>query len=145
MRRGSTPEDNMGGSRAESLSHGECLRLLGRAGVGRVVYTKHAMPAIDLVGYTMRDGAVIIRSPGDSELPSAVRNAVVAFQADRLSADLTAGWSVSVVGHATEISDHAEVAELSGAAPTPWPTSAGDRFLKITVKLASGTRIGNGR
>ncbi|MBN6033765.1 pyridoxamine 5'-phosphate oxidase family protein [Amycolatopsis sp. 195334CR] len=135
----------MGGSRAESLSHGECLRLLERAGVGRVVYTKHAMPAIDLVAYTMREGAVIIRSPEHSELPAALRNAVVAFQADRLSDDLTAGWTVSVVGHATEISDDAEVARLSAAARTPWPTSAADRFLKITVKLASGTRIGNGR
>ncbi|UJW35677.1 pyridoxamine 5'-phosphate oxidase family protein [Saccharothrix sp. AJ9571] len=135
----------MGGSRAEALSHGECLDLLERAGVGRVVYTKHAMPAIDLVGYTMRDGAVIIRSSGDSELPGALRNAVVAFQADRLSSDLTAGWTVSVVGHATEISDRAELARLSGAAVTPWATSPADRFLKITVKLASGTRIGGGR
>ncbi|AXB44539.1 pyridoxamine 5'-phosphate oxidase family protein [Amycolatopsis albispora] len=139
----------MGGSRAESLSHGECLRLLGRAGVGRVVYTKHAMPAIDLVAYTMREGAVIIRSPGDSELPAAVRNAVVAFQADRLSADLADGWTVSVVGHATEISDRTEVTELAAlpelSAPPPWATSGADRFLKITVKLASGTRMGDGR
>jgi hypothetical protein len=37
------------GTTIEKLSRAECLRLLGQVPVGRIVYTRQAMPAVELV------------------------------------------------------------------------------------------------
>ena len=80
------------------LGEQECLRLLGTTGIGRLAYTRAALPEIRAVTYTLRDGAVVIPTRTGSALARAVRGAVVAFEADSYDQTARTGWSVTVVG-----------------------------------------------
>lgn len=42
----------------------ECLRLLRTVSVGRIVFTEHALPAIQPVNFTVEGGEVFIRTSG---------------------------------------------------------------------------------
>jgi hypothetical protein len=81
----------------ESLSVGDCLRLLGSAGIGRLAYTQAALPAVRPVTFTLGGDDVLIPVHAGSPLVGAVRGAVVAFEADAYDAG-RAGWTVTVVG-----------------------------------------------
>ena len=83
----------------EQLSRDECLRLMGLVPVGRIVYTRQALPAVELVNFALDDGDIIIRTDAGGKLAAATRGAVVAFEADSVDVTGHAGWSVTVVGH----------------------------------------------
>ncbi|MFD8500051.1 pyridoxamine 5'-phosphate oxidase family protein [Amycolatopsis sp. NPDC059657] len=122
------------------LSYRECLRLLGTVSLGRLVHSAHALPAVRLVPFAVRESAVIMRVV-DSDVAKAVRDAVVAFQADDVLADLGGGWSVTVVGHATAVKDAAELAKLAGLRPWPWGIKKDGEYVRIAAEVVSGTRV----
>jgi uncharacterized protein len=74
--------------------------LLEAQEVGRLVYTRRALPAIRPVNYLVRGGAVLIWTGSTSSLGQAVRGAVVAFEADEFDRAARLGWSVVVTGTA---------------------------------------------
>src|SRR5437660_880425 len=43
------------GGTVEHLSRDECLRLLGQVPVGRIVFTRQALPAVEVVNFAMDD------------------------------------------------------------------------------------------
>lgn len=74
----------------------ECLRLLAKAPVGRIVHTRHALPAVLPVNFCLDgDGTVLLRTSAASELARAVDGAVVAFEADEVDAARNAGFGAS--------------------------------------------------
>ncbi|MFJ9695662.1 pyridoxamine 5'-phosphate oxidase family protein [Kitasatospora sp. NPDC101183] len=76
------------------------LELLGRATVGRVVYTIGALPAVLPVPFRLGPGGVLLTTPADEELARAVEGAVIAFEADEVDDTDGSGWCVTVLGHA---------------------------------------------
>jgi len=131
------PED----SALEELSPDECLRLLATVPVGRISYTRQAMPAIDPVNFLVDDGAIVVRTDSGGKLAAATRGAVVAFQADRLDQVSRSGWSVSVVGTSTEVTDPEEITRLDKLGLQPWPPGRRDHFIKITPGIVTGRRL----
>jgi len=91
------------GTYPEDLPRGECLRLMSTVGVGRVIYTRQALPAVDLVNFTLDDGGDVVITTVRDDLALAVRDSVVAFEADHFSAHDKAGWHVTVIGRAREV------------------------------------------
>jgi nitroimidazol reductase NimA-like FMN-containing flavoprotein (pyridoxamine 5'-phosphate oxidase superfamily) len=87
------------------LTRDDCLHLLGTGGLGRVVFTASAMPAVQPVSYVMHGDEVVFRVADDGSLSTATRHAVVGFQVDDIDPVTHAGWSVLGVGQAYEISD----------------------------------------
>jgi hypothetical protein len=43
------------GTTLEQLSRAECLRLVRQVPFGRIVYTRQALPAVELVNFTLDD------------------------------------------------------------------------------------------
>lgn len=105
------------------LDREECLRLLERAPIGRVVHTRHALPAVLPVNFCLDvDSAVLMRTSADSELAAAVDGVVIAFEADEVDATAHSGWSVVVTGRATVVTDPAEHGGWPGPARAHgWP------------------------
>src|ERR1700746_3671785 len=93
------------GTTLEQLSRDECLRLVGQVPLGRIVYTRQALPAVELVNFTLDDGEIVIRTDSGGKLAAATRGAVVAFEADSLDDAGHTGWSVTVVGQSRAVSD----------------------------------------
>ncbi|MEW1775464.1 pyridoxamine 5'-phosphate oxidase family protein [Streptomyces sp. NPDC086777] len=128
------------------LDRYECLRLLARAAVGRIVHTRHALPAVLPVNFCLdRDSAVLLRTSAVSELVRAIDGAVVAFEADEVDAEAHSGWSVVVTGRATVVTDPVEQQRLALTGPRSWVASPEEAFVRIEPELVTGRELVAGR
>lgn len=128
------------------LGRRECLRLLGRADIGRIVHTRHALPAVLPVNFSLDDdGAVLVRTAAGSELVRAVDGAVVAFEADEVDRVAEAGWSVVVTGTATVVTDPDELRRLARGGPRSWAPSPREVLLRVEPELVTGRELVGGR
>jgi nitroimidazol reductase NimA-like FMN-containing flavoprotein (pyridoxamine 5'-phosphate oxidase superfamily) len=138
------------------LGRQECLRLLTCAPVGRLVHTRHALPAVLPVRFCLdTDSAVVLRTPPGSDLVRALDGVVVAFEADDLDRaattaahDARRGWSVQITGRAAVVTSPAERARLARSGPRSWrgpPQDADDVFVRIEAELVSGRELTAGR
>jgi hypothetical protein len=125
----------------EQLPRGECIRLLGSVPVGRIVYTRQALPAVELVNFTLVDGDIVIRTDAEGKLAAATRGAVVAFEADSLDVDRHTGWSVTVVGQARAVTGDRDICRLKRLVPPSWGTGDRDHFLRIAPVIVNGRRL----
>ncbi|WP_314220111.1 pyridoxamine 5'-phosphate oxidase family protein [Streptomyces zaehneri] len=124
----------------------ECLRLLPTVPVGRIVYTRQALPAVLPVNFRLdRDGAVLVRTSAFSELVSAIDAALVAFEADEVDAAAHSGWSVVVMGTATVVTDPAEHLRLLRTGPRSWAPASREVFVRIEPELVTGRELVGGR
>jgi nitroimidazol reductase NimA-like FMN-containing flavoprotein (pyridoxamine 5'-phosphate oxidase superfamily) len=126
------------GEGVEVLSRRECLQLLAHAGVGRVAVSVGALPTVLPVRFALVGEDVVFPAVSGSELDVAVRDAVVAFEADRI--DPATGWSVVVTGIATEVCDEKELQPLR-AVPTLAASEEPQCFFRIPGEMISGRRI----
>ncbi|MGW2944856.1 pyridoxamine 5'-phosphate oxidase family protein [Streptomyces sp. NPDC001226] len=127
------------------LDRSECLRLLARAPVGRIVYTRQALPAVLPIDFALDGEAVVVRSFAASQLVRAIDGAVVAFEADDVDATACSGWRVVVTGLAKTVTEQAEHERLLGAGSrswVPWPEQV---FVRIATELVTGRELVGGR
>jgi uncharacterized protein len=129
----------------EHLSQYECLRLMGTVPVGRIVFTKQALPAVELVNFTLDQGEIVIRTDAGGKLAAATRGAVVAFEVDSVDTAAREGWSVTVVGHSRAVTDHEEILRLNKIAPMPWAPGTHDHFIRVSAVFVTGRRISTGK
>jgi nitroimidazol reductase NimA-like FMN-containing flavoprotein (pyridoxamine 5'-phosphate oxidase superfamily) len=122
------------------LSEGECRELLESVPLGRIVYTDRALPAIQPVNFVVAEGEVVIVTPAGSKLAAAARNTVVAFEIDQFDPDVSAGWSVVVIGHARVLTEDGG-SRLRALPLRPNRTSEPTHYLAITPELISGRRL----
>ncbi|MGV9352201.1 pyridoxamine 5'-phosphate oxidase family protein [Streptomyces misionensis] len=128
------------------LDRAECLRLLATAPVGRVVYTRQALPAVVPVNFGLdRDGTVLLHTSAGSELVRAIDGAVVAFEADAVDVAARSGWSVVLTGQATVVTDRADLERAERVAPGSWAPSPDDVLVRIDAELITGRRLLGGR
>jgi hypothetical protein len=124
-----------------ALSEAEAVALLATQEVGRLVYTRWALPAVTPVNFVLREGAVWFWTASTPSMWQAVRGSVVAFEVDQLDARTRSGWSVVVLGVAELVNDPAEIerAQLNG--PEPWVPGRKEYLIRIPLKQVSGRRI----
>lgn len=125
----------------EILTRHECLRLLGKAAVGRVAITAGALPSILPVSYRLVDDEIVFRTGEGSKLEAATKNAVVAFEVDDVDLRAREGWSVVVTGVAREVRDQDELEVLAEMDIPRWAPTEADRFVAVSTELISGRRL----
>ncbi|MFD0317883.1 pyridoxamine 5'-phosphate oxidase family protein [Streptomyces flavalbus] len=131
-----------GNNRFRALDQQECLRLLAKAPVGRIVYTRQALPAVLPVNFALdTDGSVVLRTAPDSDLVRAVDGVVVAFEVDDFDAEAQTGWSVVVTGRASVVTDPAEHERLVRTGPRSWVADRNGIFLRVEPGLVTGREI----
>ncbi|MEU1788409.1 pyridoxamine 5'-phosphate oxidase family protein [Streptomyces sparsogenes] len=124
----------------------ECLRLLAKVPVGRVVYTRQALPAVLPVNFSLdTDSSVLLRTSAGSGLVRAIEGVVVAFEADDFDASTRSGWSVVVTGRATVVTDPAEHDRLSRTGPHSWVVTHHEVFVRIESEMVTGREINGTR
>ena len=128
------------------LDRQECLRLLAKVPVGRIVHTRKALPAVLPVNFGLDgDGAVVLRTSAASELARAVDGVVVAFEVDEVDAVTQSGWSVVVTGPARVVTDPGEHERLMRTGPRSWVPSPQEVFVRIEPELVTGRELVGGR
>ncbi|MFD8259756.1 pyridoxamine 5'-phosphate oxidase family protein [Streptomyces griseoluteus] len=132
--------------RRVDLGHAEALRLLGSVSLGRIVFTRQALPTVRPVDHVLDDGDIVIRTPEGAALTSHAQEVestgvVVAYEADAIDPDTHLGWSVVVTGYARLVTDPAELEHIRGLL-RPWmsvePT---DQAVRIRPELVSGVLL----
>jgi uncharacterized protein len=82
-------------ARAGVLGMGECLALLRTVSIGRLVFTRNALPAIRPVNFALYEDELVLWPPDG--LPVGHQE-IVAFGADRIDDVGGEGWSVVLLG-----------------------------------------------
>ena len=123
------------------LTEAEAVELLGTQEVGRLVFTRWALPAVVPVNFVLRGGAIWIWTASASSMWQAVRGSVVAFEVDQLDAATRSGWSVVVLGVAELVTRPEEIDGARRHGPEPWIPGRKEHLLRIPLKLVSGRRI----
>jgi nitroimidazol reductase NimA-like FMN-containing flavoprotein (pyridoxamine 5'-phosphate oxidase superfamily) len=134
---------NPAGPVLEELSKAESLRLMATVPIGRIVYTRGALPAVEPVNFAVDQGNIVIRAAASGKLAAAVLCAVVAFEADDLDPATRSGWSVTVVGRSEQVTGRGEVARLGKLGLQSWVPGVRDHFIRITPGLVTGRRLRN--
>ena len=132
------------GSALQRLSRGECLALMASVPVGRIIYTRRALPAVELVSFALDEGDIVIRTDRGGKLAAATRGAVVAFEADQLDPAGQSGWSVTAIGPAGEVTDPGELARLETMGLRAWAPGERDHFIRISPVMLNGRRLCTG-
>ncbi|WP_367129697.1 MULTISPECIES: pyridoxamine 5'-phosphate oxidase family protein [Streptomyces] len=140
------------------LTRAESLRLLRTVSLGRVVFTRRALPAIRPVNHVVDGGHIVIRTHQGSALAglaapaapvaapaqqpgaAAARRVVVAYEADAIDPVTHLGWSVVVTGYCTPVTDPGALARCA-ALLTPWWDERMDYAVRIRPSLVTGVRL----
>jgi nitroimidazol reductase NimA-like FMN-containing flavoprotein (pyridoxamine 5'-phosphate oxidase superfamily) len=125
----------------EVLDRAECLNLLRSTPIGRVVVTLAALPAAFPVNFALMGEDVVFMTGRGTKLQAALRNAVVAFEADGFESMGHTGWSVLVQGHASEISDPSDQVQAHGAGLGAWVPKSPTEFVRVRSEVVSGRRL----
>ncbi|MFE2143447.1 pyridoxamine 5'-phosphate oxidase family protein [Streptomyces sp. NPDC059456] len=143
------PAGRAGGTTAarhmRELDRAEALRLLATVSLGRIVFTRHALPAVRPVNHVVDGEDIVIRIHEGGALASLVApvdapGVVVAYEADVIDPDTHLGWSVVVTGYASPVTDAGE-ADRYAELVHPWVGQAMTRALRIRPDLVTGFRL----
>ncbi|MDX3747506.1 MULTISPECIES: pyridoxamine 5'-phosphate oxidase family protein [unclassified Streptomyces] len=130
--------------RSVELDEAEALRLLGSVGLGRAVFTRHALPAVRPVNHIVAGGDVIVRTHQGSALAAYVRgtsaDTVLAYEADVIDSVSHLGWSVVVTGYARLVTDPAELDGFRGRL-RQWADQVMDLAVRIHPEMVTGLRL----
>lgn len=126
----------------KELTPADSLRRLAGARLGRVVFTRHALPAIRPVNHIVSGGQIVIRSSLGTILSAeiAASEAVVAFEADELDVERRLGWSVVVTGVARLIEDPGEAARYKDLLH-PWVAGEMEQIIRIRPEIVTGFEL----
>ena len=124
-----------------SLGDIECRRLLATSDIGRLVFTRDALPVVQPVRFGVRNGQVLIPTRTGSRLARAVRGAVVAFEVDFIDEVTGAGWTVTVVGPAHVLTDPDDIAAASLLGLRTWIPTARYSYVAVEIGLLRGYRV----
>ncbi|MGW2209675.1 pyridoxamine 5'-phosphate oxidase family protein [Streptomyces sp. NPDC001781] len=132
--------------RPVELGPAEALRLLAGVTLGRLVFTRQALPSVRPVSHVLDDGDIVIRTPEDATLTphgegGDGRGVVVAYQADSIDAATHLGWSVVVVGYARLVTDAEEIARVRARLGTREPWHDAELVARIHPELITGFRL----
>ncbi|WP_317440829.1 pyridoxamine 5'-phosphate oxidase family protein [Streptomyces collinus] len=133
-------------SRRIDLDPAEALRLLGSVSLGRIVFTRQALPTVHPVNHALDRGDIVLRTHEGAALTShaeetADTGVVVAYEADAIDPDTHLGWSVVVTGYARLVTDPAEIDRI-GELLEPWSATEGmDQAVRIRPELIAGVRL----
>jgi hypothetical protein len=130
------------GAALRQLTSDGCLRLLASVPFGRIIYTRQALPAVELVNFALEGGDIIIRTDRSGKLAAATRGAIVAFEADVVDEDQRSGWSVTAIGPARAVADAADIARLQLIGLDSWAPGVREHFIRITPQLLNGRWLG---
>ncbi|WP_413760586.1 pyridoxamine 5'-phosphate oxidase family protein [Streptomyces sp. MMBL 11-3] len=129
-----------------ALGSDEALRLLGSVSLGRIVFTRYALPTVRPVNHVLDGGDIVIRTHEGAALTSRAGRTdgpgvVVAYQADAIDGITHLGWSVVVTGWARLVTDPRELARYRRLLH-PWAEQwAMDYAVRIRPDLVTGIRL----
>ncbi|MFD8293157.1 pyridoxamine 5'-phosphate oxidase family protein [Streptomyces lavendulae] len=131
--------------RTEELGADEALRLLGTVPLGRIVFTRHALPAVRPVNHVLDGDDIIVRVQDGSTVAALLAaqdgpGVVVAYEADAIDPATRLGWSVVATGYADAVTDPTDLDRYARLLQ-PWADAPPSRALRIRPGVVTGFRL----
>ena len=123
------------------LNRRESLPLLASAQVGRLIFTVGALPAVRVMNFVLVDQHIVLRTAADTTVTRSVNDAIVAFEVDDVDVATSSGWSVTVTGRATLVTDPELIRRYQMVPLVPWASGVRDQFVAITTEKVEGQRV----
>ena len=123
------------------LDRTESLRLLASVPVGRLIFTVDALPVVRPMNFAVADELIVMRTAASTTVARKIHDTIVTFEADELDPATSSGWSVTVTGRGTLITDPAAIARYQAVPLVPWAPGVRDQFVTITTELVEGLRV----
>ncbi len=123
------------------LDRAECLELLDRAGIGRVVLSVKCLPVALPVNFRLLDGDVVFATDEGSKLDAAVQGTVVSVEVDDIDRVYHTGWSVLVTGKAELLTDTHVIERARHLPIGPWAPGPHQFLVRVPSTVVSGRRI----
>lgn len=123
------------------LVAGECWRLIGAGGIGRIAFGTATGPVVLPVNFAVMAGTVVVRT-SQGTMVEGHADEQVAFEVDHLDEALSQGWSVLVRGPAHRVAHPAELRSVRRDTTIwPWPGDDRDVYVRIIPDSITGRRI----
>jgi Pyridoxamine 5'-phosphate oxidase len=123
------------------MNRQQALRKLGSVPIGRIVFTRRAMPVISPVVHLLDNDQIIIRSHEGSAIAAGQgQGAVVVYEADELDPITRTGWSVMVTGLARLVTDPGVAARYRQAL-RPWVAGPMNHVIGIDPQIITGFEL----
>ncbi|THA81715.1 pyridoxamine 5'-phosphate oxidase family protein [Streptomyces sp. A0592] len=127
------------------LDRAEALELLATVSLGRIVFTRHALPAVRPVNHFVDGEDIVVRiheggALGSLAAPAEAPGVVVAYEADVIDPDTHLGWSVVVTGYARPVADADDAGRYADLL-RPWVGPPTTGALRIRPDLVTGFRL----
>ena len=123
------------------MTRGECLRLLSKSVIGRVVYSAAAMPAAQPVSFVLDGEEIVFRVADGTALAQATQRAIVGFEADDIDPATSTGWWVLGVGETYEVTAPERLADLITDHAAPWLRNDTPHTIAVPLQLLIGRRL----
>ena len=121
----------------EVLDPDDCWRLLAEASIGRLSVISNGHPDIFPINFAVANGTLVFRTGMGTKQHAIENDAVVAIEADSVSAEFGLAWSVVLKGPASEAGP--ESPALNGVTRALFPWQGVGRDLLYVVKPDSIT------
>ena len=125
----------------EKLGEAEALALVATVPIGRVAYSRFAMPAVHVVNFALDGRDVVFRTRKGAKFGAAVADTVVAFEVDRIDETTHSGWTVTLLGRSRLVTSKPELERLATLGVAPWAPGDRDYFIRIVTQNITGRRI----
>lgn len=129
------------------LSPKLALGLLGHEEFGRVAFVSDGLPTIRPINHVVYEGTILVHTRHTTAFAQAVfehPGLAVAYQADEIDRHSRLGWSVLVVGTASDVTDSRR-GERLGPRVQSWLDHPLDTVIAITPQEVTGLRLTIGR
>jgi hypothetical protein len=137
------PEAWSAPERTRALDPAECFALLAADCVGRVIYTRNALPAVTPVNYVLDGHRILMRTASRSAIAATAYNEdVVAFEADDINRRTEEGWSVVVLGVMHHVVDAGELLRAAQLPIRPFAGGTRDTLVALTPGTVTGRWVG---
>lgn len=126
---------------AEVLDAEECWRLLGETGVGRLAVIVDGHPDVFPVNFAVHNQTLVFRTGSGTKQRAIEADAVVALEADSVSAEFGIAWSVVVKGNAEEAGAGGPALDEVRRALFPWQGVGKEHLIRVVPHSVTGRRF----
>ena len=133
--------DQHGRNDPDVLSTEDCWELLSNQRVGRLAVVVDSWPVVLPVNYALEGRGLVIRAAEGLKLAAARRHANVAFEVDKLDPLYRSGWSVLVLGQASEITEPETLRSSLALSLEPWAKGERPYWILIQPGQITGRRL----
>ncbi|WP_405059965.1 pyridoxamine 5'-phosphate oxidase family protein [Kribbella sp. NBC_01505] len=144
-----TTDPSTGLARAQRIDHAgleildepDCLKLMQTVPIGRLVFTEGGLPTVRPVNFTVDGETVVFCTADGDKYRAAERGDIVAFETDEIDAVSQTGWTVTVVGRLSRLTN-TEISEVSLALlPRSLVPGWRPHFIRLTIESLRGRRV----